>query len=45
MHDINGLDLETPYKNFFTDNFIIDVFVFIIAIISVITTMIIIYVL
>ena len=44
-HDINKLDLETPNKNFFTNNFIVDVFVFIIAIISVITTMIIIYVL
>ena len=42
-HDINKLDLETPNKNFFTNNFIADVFVFIIAIISVITTMIILY--
>ena len=42
-HDIDKLDLGTPYKNFFTDNFIMDVFVFIIAIISVITTMITIY--
>ena len=41
-HDINKLDLETPYKNFFTKTFIVDVFVFIIAIISVITTIIII---
>ena len=40
-HDMNKLDLETPNKNFFTNNFIVDVFVFIIAIISVITTMII----
>ena len=30
-HDINELDLETPNKNFFTTNFIVDVFVFIIA--------------
>ena len=44
-HDIDELDLETFYKNFFTNNFIVDIFVFIIAIISVITTMIIIYVL
>ena len=44
-HDIDELDLETPYKSFFTNNFIMDVFVFIIATISVITTMIIIYVL
>ena len=44
-HDINELDLETPNKNFFTNNFIVDVFVFIIAINSVITTIIILYVL
>ena len=44
-HAINELDLETPRKNFFTNNFIMDVFVFIIAIISVMTTMIIIFVL
>ena len=42
-HDIDELDLETYYKNFFTYNFIVDVFVFIIAIISVITTMIVIH--
>ena len=44
-HDINELDLETPSKNFFANNFIMDVFMFIIAIISVITTMIILYIL
>ena len=44
-HDIDKLDLETPYKHFFTNNFIVDVFVFIIAIIPVITTMIIICIL
>ena len=44
-HDINELDLETPNKNFFTNNFIVDVFMFIIAIISVIITMIILYIL
>ena len=44
-HDIDELDLETSYKNFFTNNFIVDTFVFIIAIISVITTMAIIYIL
>ena len=44
-HDIDKLDLETPYKNFSTNHFIIDIFVFIIAIISVITTMIITYIL
>ena len=44
-HDINELDLETSNKNFFTNNFIVDVFVFIIAIILIITTMIILKVL
>ena len=44
-HAIDKLDLETSYKNFFNNNFIMDIFVFIIAIISVITTMIIIYIL
>ena len=43
--DIDELDLETLYKNFFTSNFIVDIFVFIIAIISDITSMIMIYVL
>ena len=32
-HDINELDLDTPNKNFFTNNLIMDVFLFIIAII------------
>ena len=32
-HDIDVLDLETSYKNFFTNNFIMDIFVFITAII------------
>ena len=42
-HDIDELHSETSYKSFFTNNFIVDIFVFKIAIISVITTMIIIY--
>ena len=42
-HDIDELEIEFPNKNFFTNNFIIDIFVFIIAIISVIKTMIRIY--
>ena len=42
-HDIDELDLETSYKTFSTNNFIVDIFVFIIAIISVIMTMIIVY--
>ena len=42
-HDIDKLELEISYQNFFINNFVVDIFVFIIAIISVITTMIIIY--
>ena len=42
-HDIEELVIEFVSKNFFTNNFIIDVFVFAIAIISVISTIIIIY--
>ena len=41
--DIDELDIEFANKNFFTNNFIADIFVFIKAIISVITTIIIIY--
>ena len=44
-HDINELDLEIPNKNFFTNTFIMDVYIFIIAIILIITTMIILHVL
>ena len=42
-HDIDELETEFVSKNFFTNNFIIDVFVFAIAVISVISTIIIIY--
>ena len=42
-HDIDELDIEFVNKNVFTNNFIVDIFVFIIAIILVITTIIIIY--
>ena len=42
-HDIEELDTEFSNKSFFTNNFIIDTFVFIVVIISVITTVIIIY--
>ena len=42
-HDIDKLETEFVSKNFFTNNFIIDVFVFAIAIILVISTIIIIY--
>ena len=42
-HDIDELDIKYVNKNFFTNNFIVDIFVFVIAIISVITTIIIIY--
>ena len=41
--DIDELDLETSYKKFFTNNFEVDIFVFIIAITSVIKTVIIAY--
>ena len=41
-HDTDKLDIEFANKNFFTNNFIVDIFVFVIAIISVITTIIII---
>ena len=40
-YDIDELDIEFENKNFFTNNFIVDIFVFVIAIISVITTIII----
>ena len=42
-HDIDKLETEFVSKNFFTNNFIIDVFVFVIAIILVISTILIIY--
>ena len=42
-HDIDELELDTSYKNFITNNFIVGIFIFIIAIILVITTIIIIY--
>ena len=41
-HDLDELETEFVSKNFFTNNFIIDVFVFVIAIISAISTIIII---
>ena len=44
-HDTDELEMKFPNKIFFTNNFIIDTFVLIIAIILVITTMIIIYIL
>ena len=42
-HDINERDVDSANKNFFTNNFIIDIFVFTIAIILTLTTLIIIY--
>ena len=42
-HDIDELETEFASKNFFTNNFIIDVFVFVIAIILVVSTIINIY--
>ena len=44
-HDIDEIDIDSPNKNFFTTNFIVDIFVFTITIILTITTLIIIYVL
>ena len=44
-HDINEIDIDSPNKNFITNNFIVDIFVFIITVILTITTLIIIYVL
>ena len=37
-HDIDEIDIDPPNKNFFTNNFIIDIFIFTIAIILNITT-------
>ena len=42
-HDIDELDIKFANKNFFTNNFIVDIFVFVIAIELVIATIIIIY--
>ena len=42
-HDIDELEIEFASKNFFTNNFTVDVYVFVIAIILVISTIIIIY--
>ena len=42
-HDIDELQIEFPNKNFFTNKFIVDIFVFIIEIISAIATITIIY--
>ena len=44
-HDIDEIDIDSPNKNFFTNNFSVDIFVFTIAIILTITTLIILYVL
>ena len=44
-HKIDKLDLDTPNKNVFANNFIEDVFVFRIAIILIITTVIILHIL
>ena len=42
-HDIDEVEFETSYKSFFTNNFSVDKFIFVIAIILVIMTIIIIY--
>ena len=42
-HDIDDKDIEFPNKNFFANNFIIVIFVFTVAIILAITTLIVLY--
>ena len=44
-HDNDDIDIESPNKNFFTNNLIVDIFIFTVAIISAITTLIISYLL
>ena len=44
-HDIDKLDLEISYRNVFTTNLTVDIFLIIISMISVITTMITVYIL
>ena len=44
-HDIDEIDIDSPNIIFFTNNFIVDIFIFTIAIILTITTLIILYVL
>ena len=44
-HDIDEIDIDSPNKNFCNNNFIVDIFIFTIAIILTITTLIILYVL
>ena len=45
MKERHDIDIEAPNKNFFSNNLIVDIFVFTIAIISTIATMIILYLL
>ena len=44
-HDIDDIYIESPNSNFFTNNFIIGLFIFTVAIISAVTTLIILYLL
>ena len=44
-HDIDDIDIESPNKNFFSNNLKIDIFIFRVAIILAITTLIILYLL
>ena len=44
-HDIDEIDIDSPNKNFFTNNFIVDICTFTRAILLTITTLIVIYVL
>ena len=45
MNERHDIDIESPYKNFFTNNFIVDIFIFTVAVSSAITTLITLYLL
>ena len=45
MKERQDIDIESPNKIFFTNNLIVDIFIFTVAIISAITTLIILYLL
>ena len=44
-HDIDDIDIEFPNKKFFSNNLIVDIFIFTVAITSAVTTLIILYLL
>ena len=45
LKERHGIDIESPNKNFFTNNLTVDIFIFTEAIISAVTTLIILYLL